>query len=189
MRNTTHYNLNIVEGTDIVNPLVVDNPNYEAIDEAMWDNAVTGIPLATELKGGTIHAITRSNREASMFRFVATSDFVAGETFTVDGVQVTAYTTNSAPLATNAYRIGASVIGCLVDTVLTLFVATPISVAEDSEKLGGQLPSYYAKQSALDSVSQVAQSAGNLAQQNQQNLAGRQNISMNLVGTTLYITY
>ena len=91
MRNTTHYNLNIVEGTDIVNPLVVDNPNYEAIDEAMWNNAVTGIPLATELKGGTIHAITRSNREASMFRFVATSDFVAGETFTVDGVQVTAY--------------------------------------------------------------------------------------------------
>lgn len=189
MRNTTHYNLNIVEGTDIVNPLVVDNPNYEAIDEAMWNNAVAGIPLATELKGGTIHAITRSNREASMFRFVATSDFVAGETFTVDGVQVTAYTTNSVPLATNAYRIGASVIGCLVDTVLTLFVATPITTAEDSEKLGGQLPNYYATQTGLEAVSQVAQSAGQLAQQNQQNLASRQNITMNVVGDTLYITY
>ena len=189
MRNTTHYNLNIVEGTDIVNPLVVDNPNYEAIDEAMWNNAVAGIPLATELKGGTIHAITRSNRDASMFRFVATSDFVAGETFTVDGVQVTAYTTNSEPLATNAYRIGASVIACLVGTVLTLFVATPIAVAEDSEKLGGQLPSYYAPQTALDAVSEVAQSAGALAQQNQQNLNARQNITMNVVGDTLYITY
>lgn len=189
MRNTTHYNLNIVEGTDIVNPLVVDNPNYEAIDEAMWNNAVAGIPLATELKGGTIHAITRSNPSASMFRFVATSDFVAGETFTVDGAQVTAYTTNSVPLATNAYRIGASVIGCLVGTVLTLFVATPITLAEDSEKLGGQLPNYYATRTGLEAVSQVAQSAGQLAQQNQQALAGRQNITMNVVGDTLYITY
>ena len=34
MTNTTYYNLNIVEGTDIVNPLTVDNPNYEKIDEA-----------------------------------------------------------------------------------------------------------------------------------------------------------
>ena len=33
MTTTTYYDLNIVEGTDIVNPLIVDNPNYEKIDE------------------------------------------------------------------------------------------------------------------------------------------------------------
>ena len=40
MTTTTYYNLNIVEGTDVVNPLIVDNPNYEKIDEAMHNNAV-----------------------------------------------------------------------------------------------------------------------------------------------------
>ena len=35
MTTTENYNLNIVEGSDNVNPLVVDNPNYETIDTIM----------------------------------------------------------------------------------------------------------------------------------------------------------
>ena len=189
MTQTEHYNLNIVQGSDIVNPLIVDNPNYEAIDEAMWNNALNGVPNATELKSGTVHALTRTNKNAPMFRFTATSDFTSGETFTVDGVQVTAYTTNSQPLVTNAYRIGTTVLACLVNTVLTLFVTTPIRTAEDSEKLGGQLPVYYATAERLSGVNTVATAAGQLAQSLQTELSSRQDIDMVVSGDTLTITF
>ena len=74
MRKTTNYELNLVEGSDIVNPLVQDVPNYERIDGEMFKNASNGVPLATELLSGTVHALTRENPNASMFRFVATSN-------------------------------------------------------------------------------------------------------------------
>lgn len=189
MTQTEHFNLNIVTGSDIVNPLVVDNPNYEAIDKAMWANAIATIGTATELKNGSVHALTRANKDSNMFRFVATSDFTSGETFTVDGVQVTAYTTNAQPLVTNAYRIGASVLCCLVGTVLTMFVVTPIAVAEDANKLGGQEPSYYATAERLQQTNSIATSAGEVAQQAQQTLNARQNINMQVSGTTLTITF
>ena len=89
MTNTTYYNLNIVEGTDIVNPLTVDNPNYEKIDETMHNNAVSGVTLATEITNATVHAITRENSECAVIRFIATSVWKAGYTVTVDGVPVT----------------------------------------------------------------------------------------------------
>jgi len=155
MINTTNYGLNIAQGSDIVNPLIVDNPNYETIDRAMFANKNASVQTAVELKSGSIHVLTRNVTSANVFKFVATSDFTAGETFTVDGVQVTAYTTNSQPLTTNCYRIGATVICALNDTVLTVFVSgVEAGVASDSEKLGGQLPAYYAKQSDMTTAQQ-----------------------------------
>ena len=200
MLTSTHYNLNIVEGTDLVNPLTVDNPNYQAIDTAMYENSLAGIPLATELTSGSVHAITRTNSNAPMFRFIATSDFVAGETFTVDGTQVTAYTTDSKPLTTNCYRIGVTVIACLVGTVMTVYVSSgTISTAENAERLGGELPSYYGTRADVASANTTAQSAYSIAQANQTNLArlttrvstleGRQNISITVTDGVGYITY
>ena len=40
MRESEHFNLNLVEGTDIVNPLVTDVPKYEGIDEQMFKTLV-----------------------------------------------------------------------------------------------------------------------------------------------------
>ena len=201
MLTSTHYNLKIVEGTDLVNPLVVDNPNYEAIDAAMYANAIRSIPTATEIKSGTVHAITRSNPDAAMFRFTATSDFVNGDTFTVDGVTVSAYTTDSQPLSNNCFRIGVTVLACLVSTVLTVFVSNAGGDAETAEnalKLGGELPDYYATAAGLTSTTSTANSAYNISRANQTNinnltgrvvsLENRQNISMSLSGTTLTIT-
>lgn len=154
MQNTTNYNLKIVQGSDIVNPLVIDNPNYETIDTAMFENKNSGVQMATEILSGSVHVLTRTVAGANTFKFVATSDFTSGETFTVDGVQVTAYTTNSQPLQTNAFRIGTTVLCSLHNTVLTMFVSgmTGSTVAEDSEKLGGELPNYYAKQGDMSNV-------------------------------------
>ena len=121
MTSTTYYNLNIVEGTDIVNPLTVDNPNYEKIDEAMHDNAVAGVTLATEIANGTVHAITRENSECAVIRFIATSNWKAGDTATVDGVPVTALLPSGETLPDGAYVINANVLCILTGTNLTVY--------------------------------------------------------------------
>ena len=121
MTTTTYYNLNIVEGTDIVNPLIVDNPNYEKIDEAMHDNAIAGVTLATEIANATVHAITRENSECAVIRFIATSEWKAGDTVTVDGVPVTALLPSGETLPNGAYVINANVLCILTGTNLTIY--------------------------------------------------------------------
>ena len=121
MTTTTYYNLNIVEGTDIVNPLTVDNPNYEKIDEVMHDNAVSGVTLATEIANATVHAITRENSECAVIRFIATSNWKAGDTVTVDGVPVTALLPSGETLPDRAYVINANVLCVLTGTNLTIY--------------------------------------------------------------------
>lgn len=121
MTTTTYYNLNIVEGTDIVNPLIVDNPNYEKIDETMHDNAVSGVTLATEIANATVHAITRENSECAVIRFIATSAWKAGDTATVDGVPVTALLPSGETLPDGAYVINANVLCILTGTNLTVY--------------------------------------------------------------------
>ena len=54
MQYSTNYNLNLVEGTDIVNPLVIDKPNYIAIDAQMKLNEDATVTTATEIKTGSL---------------------------------------------------------------------------------------------------------------------------------------
>ena len=131
MTTTTYYNLNIVEGTDIVNPLTVDNPNYQKIDETMHDNAVAGVTLATELTNATIHALTRENSECSVIRFIATSKWKAGDSVTVDGVPVLALLPSGETLPDGAYVINANVLCVLTGTNLTVYVSKSSANASD----------------------------------------------------------
>lgn len=166
MNTSTYYDLNLVEGSDIVNPLTVDVPNYEKIDEVMHDNAVASISTATELLSGTVHSLVRDNDEANVFRFVATANWTTGDTVTVDGVQVTALLPSGEPLATGAYVINANVLCILTGTLLTVLVpGGTVAKAEDADKLGGELPSYYATSDAVSQASAVAQAASVLANQ------------------------
>lgn len=121
MTTTTYYDLNIVEGTDVVNPLIVDNPNYQKIDEVMHGNAVSGVTLATEIANATVHAITRENSECAVIRFIATSEWKAGDTVTVDGVPVTALLPSGETLPNGAYVINANVLCILTGTNLTIY--------------------------------------------------------------------
>lgn len=114
MNYTTNYNLNKPEGTDLYNHLTVDNPNMDAIDNAMHANKLQAIGNATELVSGTVHAITRSDSDQNIFRFKATGDFKAGDTITVDGVSVNAYTTDGQQLLDDAYVLSAEVL-CILD--------------------------------------------------------------------------
>ncbi len=167
MLKSTHYDLNLVEGSDIVNPLVIDRPNYETIDGQMFKNQQASIQLATELYDSAlkVHALTMLTT-STVFRFVATAKYSTGETFTVNGTQVTALLPTGESLSDGAYVINSTVLCALNGTVLTFFLGSgQIDIAPDSEKLGGQLPGYYATKVQVDAASSVAESAVSIANQ------------------------
>ena len=141
MQYSTNYNLNLIEGTDIVNPLVIDKPNYVTIDSQMKSNEDATVGTASEIKTGTVHALTRNNTNNNAFRYVATSVCNSGDTFTVDGVAVTALLPSGEALGNNAYTIGCNVFAILTSTELTIF--TNGGTAQNSEMLNGQLPAHY----------------------------------------------
>lgn len=151
MDTSTHFNLNLVTGSDKVNPLTVDRPNYETIDEQMYKNQIAAISEATELKSGTSHAITCLTENAVFFRFTATSNFAAGDTFTYNGTPVSAVLPDGSGLQTGAFKINSTVLCSIIGTLLTVYSYTASGIAADAEKLGGQLPAYYAK--ATDAIS------------------------------------
>lgn len=153
MRTSEHFNLNLVEGTDLVNPLTQDVPNYEAIDAAMFANQSASIGTATELKTGTIHALTRANANTHVFRFTASSRFASGDTMTVDGVSVTVTAPNGTALVDGAYIVGSTVLCSLVGQLLTIYT---VANAPDAEKLQGHDADYFATAEGLTQVNELA---------------------------------
>lgn len=122
MIQSEHYNLKLVEGSDIVNPLNIDKPNYEAIDGVMYANECASIGTATELTTGTVHALTRSKENQNVFKFRATSNYTLGDTFTVDGGAVVAQYPDGSSLSDRCYIVGAEVLCSLNSGQLTLFI-------------------------------------------------------------------
>ena len=164
MQNTENFNLKVYDGEDLFNPLTVENVNMNAIDTQMKKNENHAVGDATELVSGTVHAITRLTPDAPMLRFTATSRFTAGDTFTVDGVQVSALTVSGEQLPDGAYIIGSEVLAYLKGTLLTVFTSQgTLATAKNALKLGGNDPEYYATASAVQTAQETATAAGNLA--------------------------
>lgn len=135
MRNTTHYGLNIAEGTDKYNHLTVDNPNYQKIDNQMYANAQAGVPLVTMTLQETTIAITRPSgyEGANMFRFVSSVNFNQSYTWTVDGTSVTPSMPNGGALPSQAFIIGSMVLCILNGTALTVYTVPTVDM--DSIKI------------------------------------------------------
>ena len=147
MITTEHYRLSQYEGADKFNPLTVEAQNVAKIDEAMYGIQNTAIPTATELQTGTVHALTRTTPNAAMFRFVAPAAWTAGDTCSVDGVQVSTLLPTGEALPTGAWVINANVLCCLVGTVLTVFTTTPTqggTTEIDATTLDGHTADYFA---------------------------------------------
>lgn len=125
MKTTTNYGYKQYEGSDIFNPLTVEAQNIQSIDDNMGKNRDAGVQLATEVKSGTVHAITRKTPSASVIRFVATSDWTQGDTCTVDGVQVSTLLPTGETLPGGAWKINSNVLAVLTGTVLTVFTTAP----------------------------------------------------------------
>lgn len=130
MITTSHYGLNIAEGTDTYNHLTIDNPNYQKIDTQMWTNAQAGVPTVTmQLKESTI-AIARPSgySNATTFKFVSTVNYNQSYTWTVDGTSVTPTLPNGGALPQNAFIIGSVVLCILNGTSLTVFSVPTVDV-------------------------------------------------------------
>ena len=161
---TTYYNFNKPAGTDLVNPLTDTIPNWDLADAALHGLSVASIGTATEIVTLGVHALTRVlNPDAKFFQFIATGDYDEGETFTVDGVAIPAATPDGQSLATDCYVTGAVVLASLNadDTLLTIYVSAPSSggTAADSERLGGELPAYYATKTYADTIKDTSDAA------------------------------
>lgn len=161
MRNSEHFNLFLAEGSDIVNPLVQDVQNYETIDGQMFKNQNAGVQNATELKNGTVHAITRNVPDAQFITFTATSNYTAGETFTVDGIQVSALTVSGETLPTGAYVINSQVLCVLKGTLLTVY-GVGSEVADNSLALNGHPDTYFGTKEEVDNAIDTANAANEL---------------------------
>lgn len=121
MQQTANYNLNLPEGTDVVNPLVDYNPNFTVIDEAMKANADRTVGRATCIKSGTTHVVTRSNTGSNIINFTATGDWNTGDTMTIDSVIVSVFLPDGTAALDGAYVINSEVFGILNGTRFTLY--------------------------------------------------------------------
>lgn len=167
MSTTQYLNLNKPTGSDLVNPLTDTFPNWDIVDNAYHGLDLRALGHATELVSQGVHAITIVDTDCKTIKWTATANFTAGETFTVNGIQCNAYLPSGEALGTNAYVSGAQVIASLNDDNSAMTVYVPqgsVAVASDSERLGGELPSYYATKQYADGIKSTADSASQLIQ-------------------------
>ena len=121
-QTTPNFGFNIAEGTDTVNLLTQCYPNFTSLDSILQGIKETGVTTAVATKTGTNFAVVRTDTDCNFFRFIATANYAAGDTFTVDGVSVTATSPAGTALPAGAFVINQSVIAVLNSSVLTLFV-------------------------------------------------------------------
>ena len=122
MQNTTNYNFNLPEGTDLWNYLTQTNPNFTSLDSILKGVSDATVTTATEVASGTAHAISRTLPDANVIRFTATSNWTLGDTMTIDGTPVTVVKPNGTNLQTGDYVIGAEVLGVIRATQFTVYV-------------------------------------------------------------------
>lgn len=133
MINTTNFNFLIPDGSDNVNLLTQNYPNWTSLDAILKGIKDTGVTTATATKTGTNFAVVRNDTDCNFFRFVATANYVAGDTFTVDGVPVTATSAAGTALPSGAFVINQSVIAIVNSGVLTVLVGGGLSSVDASD--------------------------------------------------------
>lgn len=127
MSLTPNFGMNIPDSTDIVNLLTQCYPNFTIVDTALQAVKETGITTATETKSGTTHQLVRTDADCNVLRFTATSNFVTGDSFTVDGNPVTGVAVNGTSLQTGDFLINSNVLAILNGGVLTLFAGGAVT--------------------------------------------------------------
>ena len=122
MSLTPNFGFNIPTGTDIVNLLTQCYPNFTSLDSILKAIKDTGTTVCTCTKVGTVFQLVRTDSDCNVMRFVATGNYQAGDTFTIDGVSVTATAVDGTSMDTGAFVINQNVIAILNGSVLTVMV-------------------------------------------------------------------
>ena len=122
MSATPNFGFEVPVGSDTVNLLTQNYPNWTSLDTILQAIKDAGVTTATATKVGTVHQLVRTVSSCNVLRFTATANYVSGDTFTVDGNAVTTTTPQGTSLDAGAFVINQSVIGILNGAVLTLAV-------------------------------------------------------------------
>lgn len=122
MSATPNFGFEVPVGSDTVNLLTQNYPNWTSLDSILQAIKDAGVTTATATKVGTVHQLVRTVSSCNVLRFTATANYVSGDTFTVDGNAVTTTTPQGTSLDAGAFVINQSVIGILNGAVLTLAV-------------------------------------------------------------------
>lgn len=123
MQYTQYYNFKLPEGTDIVNPLVDNNPNWSSVDTELKNVEYRTIAGATESVSGSVHTITRV-ASLPFFSFTATGDWKNNDSVVImpGSMACTPTDTSGNLLKNNTYVTGQRVLCYLSGTTLTMFV-------------------------------------------------------------------
>lgn len=122
MSATPNFGFEVPIGSDTVNLLTQNYPNWTSLDTILQAIKDAGVTTATATRVGTVHQLVRTVSSCNVLRFTATANYVSGDTFTVDGNAVTTTTPQGTSLDAGAFVINQSVIGILNGSVLTLAV-------------------------------------------------------------------
>lgn len=129
MQSTTYYGYNLVEGTDLVNPLTQFNPNFTGIDADLKGVDDKTIDSASCVKSGSVHAVTRTNTSADVFKFTATGDWNEGDTMTVDGSPVTVFAPDGTAPSNKCFVINSEVFALINGSRVTLYAFKTLNTA------------------------------------------------------------
>lgn len=162
MTTTPNYSFTIAEGTDTVNLLTQSYPNFTSLDSILKAIEETGITTSVATKVGTVFQIVRTNTDLPVMRFVATANYAAGDTFTVDGVSVTATAMNGTALPAGAFVINQSVEAILNGSVLTIVGVAGITSVDASDVNYDNSGSGLTATDAQDAIDEVASDVADL---------------------------
>ena len=112
---------------------IVDTTEYEQTGSSFGAADVNSgcILECNYTKEGTVHKLTTPNVASENIKFFATAKFVKGDTFTFNGVAVTAQTTDGQPLVTNIFK-GNTIVECRKRGNILYFTSSSKSIVDDT---------------------------------------------------------
>ena len=112
---------------------IVDTTTYEQEGTTFGAADVNSTCLleCAYAKSGNAHQLTTENTSSENIKFFATSAFVRGDTFTFNGVVVTARTTDGRDLATNFF-IANTIVECFRKGNVLYFGSSSNSINDDT---------------------------------------------------------
>ena len=116
---------------------ITDVTDYEVVGSEFGSSDIMAVCLLPfdHTRSGTVHQLTSPNTTAQNIKFTATANYMSGDTFSVNGQNVTAVTLNGSSLVAGCF-ISGSVVSCFLSGTTLYFSDSMGSV--DAATLDGQ---------------------------------------------------
>ena len=112
---------------------ITDTTTYEQVGSGFGARDVnsTCVLECNYSKSGTVHELTSENTSSENVKFFATSAFTKGDTFTFNGVTVTARTIDGKKLDTNFF-VANTIVECFRKDDVLYFESSSESIVDDT---------------------------------------------------------